>query len=177
VDYVKVDNMMEHGYQKGEIEMLHRAIEQCGRPHGPDPLAQLTWPEHYTLMTLWCISRSPLMWGGDPLTSPEQSIAFLKNKEVIEVNQKRTRNRQVFRRGDQVVWMADIPGSEDWYLALFNLADQPKPITFDFELENLRGRYGVRDLWMYRNLCMHTKEFSATLDPHGAGLYKLTRKD
>jgi len=249
VDYVKADNTMEHGYHKGEIEMLHRAIERCGRPmvlslsageaplsqakhleqnanlwrisadfwdnwpsllhnfdlinawssyiqpdhwpdadmlpighlslnsrpHGPDRQSQLTWPEHFTLMTLWCIARSPLMWGGDPLTSQEQSIAFLKNKEVLEVNQSSSHNRQVYRRSEEVAWMADVPGTDDRYLALFNLADRSKPVSFDFELENLRGRYTIRDLWLRRDLGIHTKSFSMTLDPHGAGLYRLSK--
>jgi hypothetical protein len=53
------------------------------RPHGPDRLSRFTWEEHKTLMTLWCIARSPLIMGGDLPSSPEKSLAFLKNSEVL----------------------------------------------------------------------------------------------
>ena len=46
VDYIKADDMMYQNYHKGEIEMIHKAIENCGRPMvlslscGEAPLSQ-----------------------------------------------------------------------------------------------------------------------------------------
>lgn len=151
-------------------------ISLNGRPHGPDRMSQFTWPEHYTHMTLWCIARSPLMWGGDPLTSSEKSVSFLKNPEVLAVNQNSANNRQIYRRNDHVIWMADIPNSTDKYFALFNLKDEADSVTFEFEYEYLRARYVVRDLWAQKELGVFEKRFSAELAPHGAGLYRLSKK-
>jgi alpha-galactosidase len=150
VDFVKADDMLHPVYHRGEIEMIRKALDRCGRPvvlslspgkapfgmarqlranadmwrvsadfwdhweklarmvelldacspfigaghwpdadmlpighlslddrpHGPDRLSRFTWEEHKTLMTLWCIARSPLIMGGDLLSSPEKSLAF-----------------------------------------------------------------------------------------------------
>lgn len=150
-------------------------ISLGGRPHGPDRMSQFTWLEHYTLMSLWFIARSPLMMGGDLLTSSEKSLSFLKNKETIEVNQNSENNHQVFKRRGNVCWIADVPKKPDKYLALFNLSDEKQTVEFDFEMEMLRGKYRVRDLWSHKDLGVFEKEFSVSLDPHGAGLYRLTK--
>ena len=145
-----------------------------GRPHGPDRQSKFTWPEHYTLMTLFCIARSPLMWGGDPLTSSEKSVSFLKNKEVLAVNQNSENNRQIYHRHGLAAWMADVPGSRDRYLALFNLNERKARVSFNFEWETMRGKYVVRDLWSHHDLGESAGEFGAEIEAHGAGLYRLT---
>ena len=147
-----------------------------GRPHGPDRMSKLTWPEHTTMMTLWCIARSPLMMGGDLLTSPEQSLSYLKNREVLAVNQRSTDNRQVFRRNDRACWIATDPDTGDRYLALFNLADKEAHVNFRFEHEMLRGTYQIRDLWAHEDLGEFEGSLLRKLPPHGAGLYRLTKK-
>ena len=149
-------------------------ISLGGRPHGPDRQSRFTWPEHYALMTLWCIARSPLMMGSDLLSSSEQSLAFLKNPEVLAVNQQGENSRQLSRAKDRVVWMSDVPGSSDRYLALFNTSEKPGRVAFTFEDEMLRGNYKVRDLWRKDDLGTFSKEFGAGIDPHGAGLYRLS---
>ncbi len=147
-----------------------------GRPHGPDRMSKFTWPEHYTLLTLWSIARSPLIMGGDLLSSSGQSLSFLKNREVLAVNQNSENNRQVGRReNNSVIWMADVPGSPDRYLAMFNLGEESRKVRFRLEDEMLRGRYGVRDLWRQKDLEPVEKEFTAGIDRHGAGLYRLTK--
>jgi alpha-galactosidase len=99
-------------------------ISMGGRPKGPDRQSKFTWPEHYTLMSLWLIARSPLMIGGDLLTSSPESLRFLKNREVIEVNQNSENNHQVFNHRNMAAWIADVPSSKDKYIALFNLGEQ-----------------------------------------------------
>lgn len=248
VDFIKLDDLLNPVYHKGELELVHNAIEKCGRPmvlslspgeaplsqarhlqrnaqmwrvsadfwdnwkslehnfellnawspwigpgswpdadmlpighiskggrpNGADRMSHFTWPEHYTLMSLWSIARSPLMMGGDLLSSPEQTMAFLKNREVLAVNQNSENNRQVARGKQHAIWMADVPGSRDRYLALFNLGEDRRKVTFTLEDEMLRGRYTVRDLWSSRDLGAFEKQFGVALDPHGAGLYRLS---
>jgi hypothetical protein len=77
--------------------------------------------EHYTLMTLWCIARSPLMLGADLTKLDDFTLGLLNNDEVLAVNQNSTNNRQLFRDDQgRIGWIADVPGSKDKYLALFN---------------------------------------------------------
>ncbi|MEM9984513.1 MAG: glycoside hydrolase family 27 protein [Bacteroidota bacterium] len=145
------------------------------RPHGPDRMSNFTWPEHYTLMTLWCIARSPLMMGGDLLTTPDSVIALLQNPEVLAVNQQSTANRQVFLRdGKEAAWYAEDPATGDAYVALFNLSEKEKNITFNLELEYLRDEYQVRDLWAQSDLSKAKGSLRVKLPSHGAGLYRLS---
>lgn len=147
-----------------------------GRPFGPERMSHFTWPEHHTILSLWSICRSPLMIGGDLLSTPEETIALLKNKEVIAVNQSSENNRQVYKNDDRAAWIADIPGSEDKYLALFNLMDEKQKVPFVFEDESLRGKYVVRDLWSHQDRAVFEKGYNADLEPHGAGLYRLVKQ-
>ena len=92
-----------------------------------DSWTHFTPDEQTTLMTLWCIGRSPLMLGGNLPKNDAFTLSLLTNDEVLAANQHSANNRQVFRRGEQVGWIADIPGSADKYLALFNLSPAPPP--------------------------------------------------
>ncbi len=84
-----------------------------------------TKDEQFTLMTLWCIARSPLILGGNLPKNDEFTLALLTNDEVLAVNQNSTNNRQLFNTSNAVAWVADVPGSKDKYIALFNTAPVP----------------------------------------------------
>jgi len=64
-------------------------------PHpgmGPPRASRLTPAEQQTLVTAWCVFRSPLIMGGNlPLSGP-QTMALLTNPEVLAVDQHSTGN-------------------------------------------------------------------------------------
>jgi hypothetical protein len=90
-----------------------------------DHWTKFTPDEHYTLMTLWSISRSPLILGANLPKNDDFTLSLLTNDEVIAVDQKSANNRQVFNRNNQIAWVADVPGSPDKYVALFNASPAP----------------------------------------------------
>src|SRR5215470_5496846 len=53
---------------------------------------KFTKDEQRTLMTLWAISRSPLMIGGELLSMDRWTTKLLTNSEVIEVNKTSSEN-------------------------------------------------------------------------------------
>src|SRR4029079_1408449 len=85
---------------------------------------RFTRDEQVTMMSLWAIARSPLMHGGDMTKTDEFTLSLLTNDEVIAVNQRSTGNRPLFNRDELIAWTADVPGSPDKYLALFNARDR-----------------------------------------------------
>ena len=91
---------------------------------GDDRPTRFTQDEQRTLMTLWSIFRSPLMFGGDLPSIDAATLALLTNPRVLAVHHASAHNRQLFRRGDLVGWVADDPATGDKYLALFNAQDQ-----------------------------------------------------
>jgi alpha-galactosidase len=95
---------------------------------GKDRKTAFTPDEQYTLMSLWSIARSPLIFGGDLPTSDEFTIKLITNAEVLAVNKKSTNNHELFAQNGLYAWVADEPKSGDKYLALFNAQD-PNEIT------------------------------------------------
>ncbi len=249
VDFIKADDTMFPPYHKGEIEMMRKAIDQCGRPmvlslscgeaplsqaahlaknanmwrvsadfwddwedlkhsfdllnawsphiqanhwpdadmlplgklsinnrpHGPERMSKFTRNEQFTLMTLWCMARSPLIMGGDLLTTPDSVLALLKNKEVLQVNMNSKDNRQIINHQGKAIWIAKDPLTGDSYVALFNLKDDEQVLRFDFELEYLRGQFKVRDLWAQKDLGNSSKALNVKLGPHACGLFRLSK--
>jgi hypothetical protein len=85
--------------------------------------------EQVTLLSLWSIARSPLILGADLTKLDDATLALITNDEVIAVDQSSANNRELFQRDGFYGWEAEIPGTEDRYLALFNT--RPKPGDID----------------------------------------------
>src|SRR5579884_206403 len=143
-----------------------------GFDEGPR-LTRLSHDEQITLMTLWSIFRSPLMMGGDLPSIDPFTLSLLTNQEVLAVDQHSSDNRLLFTRGNQIVWTADNPRTREKFVALFNLGEKPEKITVSWKELGIAGRASVRDLWKRENLGGFSNEFSAQINPHGAGLYRI----
>lgn len=87
---------------------------------GADRQSNFTQDEQYTLMSLWSIFKSPLMFGGHLPDNSSFTNALLTNTEVLNMHRYSVNNRQLFNQNDQIAWTADDPFSGDKYLALFN---------------------------------------------------------
>lgn len=248
VDYVKVDDIARE-YYAGEIELIRRAIDRCGRPMvlslspGPAPLSQAehlkqhanmwrisddvwdtwediyamfercrAWSEHagpghwpdadmlplghigirssergagdrwtrltkdeqITMMTLWCIFRSPLMLGCELRDLDDWTLSLITNREVLRLLGHSHANRQLFRRDPQIAWTAaDEDGSH--YLAVFNTGPTKTEVLVELNQMGLFGPHNVRDLWSHEELGTAVKAVSLPVPPHGARLLRLAK--
>jgi DNA-directed RNA polymerase subunit N (RpoN/RPB10) len=148
-----------------------------GRLGGPGARnCGLTKDEQIALMTLWAIFRSPLMFGGDLPGNDEFTLSLITNDEVLAVNRNSTANRPLFTRNDLIAWTADVPGSADKYVAMFNIGkdEEPAEISVVFEDLGLKPKCGVRDLWTHKDLGEFEKEFTQKIPRHGGGLYRVS---
>lgn len=134
-----------------------------------------TKDEQYTLMTLFSISRSPLMFGGDLPSNDEFTLSLITNKDVLNVNQHSTNGKELFRENDLIVWTANDPKTGDKFLAFFNASDTTgaAEITVKFEQLGLTGTHTIKDLWTGEKLGKFTGSFSRIINRHGAGLYRI----
>ena len=134
-----------------------------------------TRDEQYTLMTLFSIFRSPLMFGGDLPSNDEFTLSLITNKDVLNVNQHSTNGKQLFRDNDLIAWTADDPKTGDKYLALFNASDSETPVVISVKFDQLgiKGTHTVKDLWTGEKLGKFTGSFTGTINRHGAGLYRI----
>jgi hypothetical protein len=141
-------------------------------------LTHFTPDEQVTLITLWSVARSPLILGADLTKLDDPTLALITHDEVLAVDQTSTGNRQLFHRDGCYGWVADVPGSRDKYVALFNTSDdQAKPVQVSLSELGLSGAVRVRDLWQKADLGGVTGQFAPTINRHGAGLYRFSPID
>jgi hypothetical protein len=142
---------------------------------GKDRVSGFTKDEQYTVMTLFAVFRSPLMFGGNLPDNDEFTLSLITNRDVIELNRHSINNKQLFRNGDLIAWTADDPETGDKYLALFNASDTVNPVEMSvkFEQLGLSGTHSVKDLWTGEKLGRFTNAFARTINHHGAGLYRI----
>ena len=140
----------------------------------PERQSRFTPTEQRNLLTLWAIFRPPLMISGDLPSLDAATLALLSNSQVLAVDQHSNHNHELFTRGNQVAWTADVPGSPDKYLAVFNLDDQARAtVTVRWSQLGLGEKCAVRDLWEKKDLGLADATFAPRIDPHGAGLYRI----
>lgn len=147
---------------------------------GPDArISNFTKDELYTLMSLYYISRQPLMIAGYlPETDPT-TLEIITNEEALAVNKTAINPRQIKFKNAIIIWAADSPDSDVKYLAFFNQWESKEPVNIKVTYEQLGlssgVEYKVRDLWAKKDLGTFKEEFSAPINAHGAGLYKISK--
>jgi len=142
--------------------------------YGDPRQTKLTHDEQRSFFTLWCMFRSPLMWGGNPTKSDAWTLSLLTNKEVLDVDQHSTDNHLAVTKDDFVVWTALPKHGGGYYVAVFNMQDSPRTAHFSWKSLSLpAGKLALRDLWERRDL-PRVASLDATLPPRGCVLYRVS---
>jgi alpha-galactosidase len=152
-----------------DADMLPLGVLELGRRS-----THFTRDEQRTVMTLWSIARSPLMFGGDMTRMDDYTLSLLTNDDVLAVNQRSSNNRPVFDRDGLVAWTADAPGSHgSRYLAVFNTTDAPAAVPVNLADLGLTGPASARDLWRHAAEAVPGPWFAPAVPVHGAELFEL----
>lgn len=146
---------------------------------GSDRWTRFTEDEQLTMMTLWAIFRSPLMFGGELRDNDAWTMSLLTNDEVLEANRSGRYARQVYRdEYDRIVWTSENATTGDQYVALFNASDDPALVRVSLEQLGLSGGYyRLRNLWERGESGQVGYDIEVKVPPHGAKFYKLSRMD
>lgn len=79
---------------------------------------------------LWCLYQSPLMIGADIRNIDEDTLALLKNKELLSIlNDPEARTPALIREGDRRSFVKVLANNE-LLIALFNFSDGDDGMTF-----------------------------------------------
>jgi len=140
---------------------------------GEDRMTRLTKDEQYTLMNLFCIFRSPLMFGGDLPSNDAFTLSLLTNKEVLKMHREGTDVRQVFNKDGKVAITSRNAKTGEWYLALFNLNDK-EAVDVSVSLTSLfgKGKHKATDMWTGKEIGFFSGRFGQNLAPHASRLLK-----
>jgi alpha-galactosidase len=134
--------------------------------------SRLTHDEQRTLLTLWCIFRSPLIMGGNLLLMDAWTTSLLTNAEVIAVNQHSVDNHPVITTDNVVIWTARPESGKDSYVAVFNISETAQTIRYSWsDLGLAAPSYKLRDLWKRADVGSATS-LEITLPPHASVIYR-----
>ena len=142
------------------------AIRQCRNEH---EWTKFTHEEQRTMMTLWCMMRSPLMIGGEMTKNDAFTLDLLTNSDVLDIEKKSTCAHPLRTTEDESVWMARRTDGDGCYIAFFNLSDETREMQAAAEM--LEGDFTcAQELWS-----KETQELknglSVTLAPHDAKVF------
>ncbi|MGN7942847.1 glycoside hydrolase family 27 protein [Virgibacillus sp. 6R] len=138
---------------------------------GSDRFTRFTKDEQLTMMTLWCIFKSPLMFGGELRDNDEWTLSLLTNKEVLNMHRNSHSNKLVYRENDEIVWTAK--DNELTYVALFNATDEETLLTVSLDQLGITSPKNVKDLWVNVEEGIVEEKIEAKVPAHGVKLIKL----
>ena len=136
-----------------------------GKGFGHEWKCNLTKDEQRTMMTLWCMFRSPLMLGAELTKLDEWTLSLITDRTLLGMLAEGRRGRQLIRNEELAVWInepenksaVDNEANPDTYIAIFNLKDEGRIIKTDL------SEFGLKDGKVY------TDEIGA----HGVVLHTL----
>ena len=146
------------------------ALRQCD---GPDEWTYFTQAEQRTMMTLWCMMRSPLMIGAEMSKNDAFTLSLLTNADVLAICQESFCAHPLRTTDEESIWLAPRRDGTGIYAALFNLSDEARKIAFDLSDAGFVP-VSVQELWSHAQVsaagCL-----SVTLPAHDAAVFLLTR--
>lgn len=141
-----------------------------------EDVTKFTKDEQMTMLTLWCMMRSPLMIGAELTKLDAFSMSLLTNKELIEILQHTHSAHPLFRRivdgNEQIAWFTSHEDGRSFYVALFNAGEEECEIAVDIPVS---GEFEVYDIWESKKAGVIEGSMSTHIAAHGAKVFKLTR--
>ena len=140
-----------------------------------DRQSRFTPAEQRTMLTLWCVFRSPLMLGGELRDNRPEDLALITNDAVLALNWCSAENRPLLRTDGEAVWACKDERGRD-VVALFNLADDARTVSVDLTRYGFAGTYDTLELWTNQPGLICGGVLSAWLEAHGCLLVRLHQR-
>lgn len=175
------------------LAMFERAEKWCthaGPDHWPDadmlPVGALrqcndkkdytrfSQNEQITMMSLWCMMRSPLILGGELTKNDTFTETLITNRDVLEIERVTAHAHQLYRTESEIAWIAPVKSGYGAYVALFNISEADKDIEFDVEDYDLESISVARELWSGKKVELLEHKFTLLVPMHGAVIIQLT---
>lgn len=156
-----------------DCDML--TLGKLGKGFGHEWETNFTREEQMTLMTLWCIFRSPMMIGTDLPQLDDWTKGLLTNGDVLGLLKHSRGARQIERDEEHAIWCSMDTEEHAGYLAVFNLADGEGEIEIPWDAVEdygIPGRVG-KELWSGQEVALQEAD-RVSVVAHGAKLYKLS---
>ncbi len=168
-DHVKVGS-----WPDCDMLPLGKISKNCACLGDADRYTNFTVDEQKTMLTLWSIFRSPLILGGELRENRPEDLEVITNRDIIEINQYSTNNRQLRRNKNEAIWTCEDKDGNN-VIALFNLSDEEREISIDLSAYGLSEEYTTYELWTKEIQESIKGEFKATVNAHGTVIVRLQK--
>jgi len=178
-------NLLKNMFERCEVWQNHVStgcypdcdmipVGWLGKGFGEERYTNFTLDEQITLMTLWCIFRSPLMLGAELTKLNEQTLELLTNDEVLHLVGNSNGAIQLERDANHAIWFSKDNNDNSSYVAMFNLSDEIQILSISLKELEINSKVSVRDLWNHKHLTPSDTVITAKVSAHGAVMYKLS---
>ena len=134
---------------------------------------KFTKNEQITMMSLWCVFRSPLIIGGEMTGFDEFTMKLLTNKNILKMHKNIRHSHQVFKRKidgiEHIVWTG-VSKKGGQYVAVFNTDDKDSDASFDLADLEMYDKVSGIELWSGDKVEFE-KKLSFKIKSHGAKVY------
>lgn len=149
-------------------------LGRLGKGFGNAWDCRLTCEEQKTMITLWCMFRSPLMLGCELTMLDERTRALITNQEILSLLKEGRRGRQVARSETFALWVNESDEAGDICIAVFNLQDVPAEYTVDLReifLQEDAFEAEYQELWDGTKLCASHSGITVRVPVHGVRVF------
>lgn len=151
-----------------DCDML--TLGKLGGWHNGEWDCNFTDAEQTTLMSLWCIFRSPLMLGADLPQLDEKTLKLITNEKILALLKLKNQAVQLERDDKHAIWKNT--DGEKTYIALFNLADDDEIVSIAAEDAGIGEGRGL-ELWTGNEIKVTDGKLAVKLAAHGAAVVEL----
>ena len=153
----------EGGYP--DCDML--PLGKLSKGFGAERDTNFTLDEQKTMLTLWCIFRSPLMIGAELTKLDADTMEILTREPLYRMLKEVTSSIEAVREDDYIIWKAESEAKK--YYAIFNISDAALTAPLDRIEERIDG---ALEIWSWKTV---KKDESFEIPPHGVILLSMDK--
>ena len=155
----------EGGYP--DCDML--PLGKLSKGFGAERDTNFTLDEQKTMLTLWCIFRSPLMIGAELTKLDADTMEILTREPLYRMLKEVTSSEEAVREEDYIIWKAESEAKK--YYAIFNISDAALTAPLDRIEERIDG---ALEIWSWKTV---KKDESFEIPPHGVILLSMDKEN
>ena len=152
-------------------------IGKLGKGFGNEWDTRFNTEELKTMMTLWCMFRSPLMIGTELTLLDECTLSLLTNKELLALMNENCKGTQLLRTDEYVIWKNKDGESGRLCAAIFNISDRDAALSVS--LEDLEEGFkagedkDLYEIWDKHRSVTASGRIETVVPAHGVKVYQV----
>ena len=143
-------------------------LGKVGKGFGNIRDTRFTKDEQVTMMSLWCIFRSPMMLGAELMSLDDDTFKLITNKDVLNLLKLKNQAYQAERTKDHAIWINS--DDEHVYAAMFNISDEEQTVSYNTADKDVTEAY---ELWSGIKVTVKDGIVSQMIPAHGACIYMI----